>query len=197
MKSHLTCQLVPSLSSVTIYLLNPSPYTRTVYPHSPYNPTAVRGTAVVVGSTHMEIVVPQNWGPRVVVRWDDGKEKVLWGKDLRLVDKEGKTKPHGMHDPYDALRYHAWNRKRLRKIKPGSLIERRVSARTVPGCSDDTSTKEWKRAKVLRVVRSGCYHDEEYTVTTSRLHTHALQSCNTCELSRYHTHSTDVCTREV
>ena len=143
-----------------------------------------------MGSTHMEIVVPQNWGPRFVVRGDDGKEEILWGKDLRLVDKEGKTNPHGLQDPYDAMRFHAWNRKRLRKIKSGSVIERQVCATTVapPGCSEGIKTTEWKKAKVLRVVRSGCYHDEEYTVPRSRFHTHTLTHCNTYTRSRRHTH---------
>ena len=143
----------------------------------------------------MEIVVKQNWGPRFVVRGDDGQEEVLWGKDLRLVDKEGKGNPHGLQDPYDAMRFHAWNRKRLRKYKTGSLIERRVCNNTVSptGCSGGSKTTEWKKAKVLRVVRSGGFNNEVYTVALNRFppprhaHIHSLSPFH--PPTRTHTHT--------
>ena len=144
----------------------------------------------------MEIVVKQNWGPRFVVRGDDGQEEVLWGKDLRLVDKEGKGNPHGLQDPYDAMRFHAWNRKRLRKYKTGSLIERRVCNNTVSptGCSGGSKTTEWKKAKVLRVVRSGGFNNEVYTVALNRspplgTHTYTLSHPRTHPHVPTHTHT--------
>ena len=95
----------------------------------------MKGTAVVVGSEHMEIVLQQNWGPRIVVRRDDdNKEEVIWGKDLRLLDKEGKPNPYTLKDPYHVMEYHKWNRKRLRKLKRNS--DENVSTYLVEGSFD-------------------------------------------------------------
>ena len=127
----------------------------------------VNATAVVVGATSTLISVRERWGPRFVVRGGDGKEHIVWGKDIfRCRDN-----PHSLEDPYDSKDYHKWNRQRLRKIYSGSLIKCRVPLSSVPpaGCAPINGPKdEWKTAKVLRVIRSGCFQHVQYTVESSR-----------------------------
>jgi len=65
----------------------------------------VTGTAGVVGETCTQINVRENWGPRFVVRDKDGKEQVLWGKDLRRCINN----PHDLEDPFDSAEYHKYN----------------------------------------------------------------------------------------
>lgn len=127
----------------------------------------VNATAVVVGATSTEISVRERWGPRFVIRGDDGKEHIVWGKDIFRC----RENPHSLKDPYDAKEYHKWNRRKLRKIHSGSLIKCRVRLSSVPpaGCAATNVPKEeWKPAKVLRVIRSGCFQHVDYTVASSR-----------------------------
>ena len=103
----------------------------------------------------------------MVVRGHDGKEQVLWGKDLRRCS----SNPHSRQDPYDSYLHNKWNRKQLCGVKVGTVVEHRACTVVVPpsGCAArNKPRKEWVKSKVLRVVRSGCTKHIVYSVPTGR-----------------------------
>ena len=121
----------------------------------------------IVGATSVQIFVVEKWGPRFVVRGYDGKEEILWGKDLRRCSEN----PHSIKDPYDAFEHNKWNRKKLVGVKRGTLVSRRVNTSVVApvGCAVSSHPGgEWKQVKVLRVIRSGCSQTHEYSVSLHR-----------------------------
>ena len=128
----------------------------------------VNGVADVVGEQYTQLTVREDWGPRVVVRGDDGKEMVLWGKDLLQC----KTNPHSLKDPYTSMAHHKWNRIELRPLKPGLLVQHQRSVSCVPpaGCAEskEDDLDPWTKAIVLRVIRSGSTRHVVYSVATPR-----------------------------
>ena len=93
---------------------------------------------------------------------------MLWGHELRRCEKN----PNSFHDPYDALTYHKWNRKKLRKIKPGSTIEYKPTIDHNPPADaapvTNTHNNDWVTAKVLRVVRNCNIRSRTISVPTNR-----------------------------
>ena len=122
----------------------------------------------IVGETSVQIFVLEKWGPRFVVCGDDGKEEILWGKDLRRCSDN----PHPITDPYEAFDHNKWNRKRLVGVGRGTLVSCRVNTSVVApvGCAVNSHPAggEWKKVKVLRVIRSGCSQTVEYNVPRDR-----------------------------
>jgi len=115
----------------------------------------VQGTAKHIGSDELELTVRQNWGLRVVVRTAQGAEKVCWGHELHRCSDN----PHSVLDPYGAHEYHKWNRKKLRKLKAGSIVQYHLPPK--PGVRD---TSVWVQVNVLRTVRGGCWQNVKYSV---------------------------------
>ena len=77
--------------------------TITLYPH------VVNAIVGAHGSERTQITVRENWGKRVVVRGSDGKEQILWVKDLfRYLENK-----HGVQTPYEAYSHNKWNRIKL------------------------------------------------------------------------------------
>ena len=93
----------------------------------------------------------ENWGLRVVVADNTGKEHVVWGQELERC----RNNPHNRDDPYQSKKYHAHNRKTLHKVKAGTVV-------------NYPNGNEYVKAKVIRVIRSGCYQRVRYTVPRSR-----------------------------
>ena len=113
----------------------------------------------IVGSAECEIEVRENWGLRVVVMDNNGMEKVVWGQELRRCS----SNPHARDSPYDASKHHKWNRQKLRKLNEGKTVEY-------------PSAKEYVKARVIRVVRGGCWQNVRYTVPVWRcLHQHSVK----------------------
>ena len=161
------CVCNDSIIRFNIIVTLPSPFSCLVL---------VNATVLAAGETVTQIRVRENWGPRVVVRGKDGKEEILWGKDLKCcIDN-----PHPVGDePYDALAHNKWNREKLRTtVKEGTLVQHLVkSVEVAPaGCTPDSSTAVWRTAKVLRVIRSGSHQDVLYSVQACRcIHKHSVK----------------------
>ena len=93
----------------------------------------------------------ENWGIRVVVLDKAGKEKVVWGRELKRCADTKLDK----QDPYSAQSYHKHNRHILKTVKVGTVV-------AYP-CG-----QEYIESKVLRIVRSGCWQRVAYTVSKKR-----------------------------
>lgn len=76
----------------------------------------VEGVINVLGTSHCELEVRENWGIRVVVLDENGKEKVVWGRELKRC--EGNK--HATDNPFSARKHHIENR-RLLKGDPSPL----------------------------------------------------------------------------
>ena len=136
-----------------------------------YHPFIVNGTTGAVGKTTLQVTVDENFGPRYVVRGRDGKEHVVWGKDLRRCNDPNDANPSTRQGPYESLQHNKWNRNKLRKVKAGSVVEHRVNPVVVPptGCVAIKNKKdEWVKTKVLRVIRSGSSQKVLYSVPVGR-----------------------------
>ena len=101
---------------------------------------------------------------------------MLWGHELRRCVKN----PHSVDDIYDAKTHHKWNRKKLRKIKPGSIIEYKPTIEYNPPSDaapvDNTHKNDWVKAKVLRVVRNSNIRSRSITVPINRcIHQHSVR----------------------
>ena len=70
----------------------------------------------MLGTSHCELEVRENWGIRVVVLDENGKEKVVWGRELKRC--EGNK--HATDNPFSARKHHIENR-RLLKGDPSPL----------------------------------------------------------------------------
>ena len=104
-----------------------------------------------LGQSECEIEVRENWGIRVVVNDKDGKEKVVWGQELRRCS----SNKHNRADPYEARSYHHINRRLLKDVKLGTVVEYPVG-------------QEYVKAKVKRIVRAGSWQRVRYSVSLSR-----------------------------
>ena len=118
------------------------------------------------GSSQTQITVRENWGMRVVVQGEDGKEQILWAKHARCCN----TNPHSVQDPYDAYAHNKWNRAALRKVTVGTVVRHLRKAQSVPptGCAPDNSTSVWETSIVVRVIRSGSHQYVNYSVAAER-----------------------------
>ena len=135
--------------------------------HTPLLHFLVNGTVGIIGTESIEVTVRENWGLRVVVRGTDGKEHILWGKDLLRCSRN----PHSRTDPYDARAHNKWNRNKLRGVKRGTNVQYTVATPVPPpvGCvSSQDNVGVYVRCKVLRVIRSGCYQNVIYSVNPDR-----------------------------
>lgn len=120
----------------------------------------VTGVVTKLGQVECEIEVRENWGIRVVVLDTDGKEKVVWGRELKRCASDQELSPD---DPYQAKQTHKRNRHLLKKIKPGTVV-------AYP-CG-----QEYIETRVLRVVRAGCWQRVMYTVPIARcLHDNSVR----------------------
>ena len=99
-----------------------------------------------LGLSECEIEVRENWGIRVVVL-HEGKEKVVWGQELKRCAKNY----HAGDDPYAARNYHKINRRLLKDIKVGTVVEYPVG-------------QEYFSTKVVRIVRAGSWQRVLYSV---------------------------------
>ena len=112
----------------------------------------VQGEVTRLGQSEAEIQVRENWGIRVVVNDKDGKEKVVWGQELRRCSV---NKINRRDDPYEARRYHQSNRHLLKEVKVGTVVQYPVG-------------QEYLQGKVKRIIRSGSWQRVFYTVSISR-----------------------------
>lgn len=128
----------------------------------------VNGTAEIIGTESIQVTVRENWGPRVVIRGADGKEQIVWGKDLRRCSKN----PHLQGDPYDARAHNKWNRNKLRRVKQGTVVEHLVVSTSVAppvGCvALQDKVGVYVKSKVVRVIRRGCWQNVSYSVNPNR-----------------------------
>ena len=108
------------------------------------------GEVTRLGQSECEIEVRENWGIRVVVL-HDGKEKVVWGKELKRCAKQ----THDGDDPYAARNYHKRVRRLLKDVKVGTVVEHPVG-------------QEYVSTKVLRIVRAGSWQSVLYSVPISK-----------------------------
>ena len=111
----------------------------------------VTGEVTKLGQSECEIEVRENWGIRVVVNDVDGKEKVVWGQELKRCSSNKLSRD----DPYEASSYHKVNRSLLKGVKVGSVVEYPVG-------------QEYIGAKVKRIVRAGNWQRVLYSVPLSR-----------------------------
>ena len=95
---------------------------------------AVTGEVTQLGHSECEIEVRENWGIRVVVR-HEGMEKVVWGHELK---RSANHTPEG-DDPYAARNYHKQNRRLIKDIKVGTVVQ-------------DPVGQEYVSTKVLGIV---------------------------------------------
>ena len=115
----------------------------------------VLGTVNLVGADEAEVTVRENFGLHVVILDKDGKEQVLRLDQLRRCEYNPNT---NRHDPSVTAKFHRWNRKQLvaNPIHVGTTIQYRCD-------------KEWKKARVVRLIRGNNARDITYTVSKERL----------------------------
>ena len=108
------------------------------------------GDVTRLGQSECEIEVRENWGIRVVVL-HEGKEKVVWGQELKRCAKH----THDGDDPYTARNYHKTIRRLLKDIKVGTVVDHPVG-------------QEYVSTRVIRIVRAGSWQRVLYSVPISK-----------------------------
>ena len=143
----------------------------------------VNGTVGIIGTESIQVTVRENWGLRVVVRGTDGKEQILWGKDLLRCSKN----PHSRIDPCAAREHNKWNRNQLRKVKRGTVVDHLVATSVPPpvGCvALPDKAGVYAKSKVVRVIRSGCWQNVSYSLDPLRCIHHSSKKLTRSMLKR-------------
>ena len=114
----------------------------------------IKGTVRLVGEEFVEVEVNENFGLRVVIRGEDGNERVLRSSELRQCEYN----PIVVKDPYSARLHRKWNRKQVQRLQVGTIIEYRP-----------TSKSKWVSTRVMRVLRTGDMRRMVYTISKHRV----------------------------